>query len=273
MRLYSLGFLFLLFCGLLAAQTPANQIGQVTVASVDVAPGSSVSPEHLHAVAEEIQSHSYPAKHFTDEITERARYTLQRDGFFQAQVRVSSTRTLRPDQSNIAVTLAIREGRQFRLSQITFTGNTAALTSELRSQFAIANGDIFDTDKIRQGLEGMRRLYMTRGYVNFAPKPNTSTDDGTSTVSLKIDVDEGKQFHFGALTVEGHELHPGDRQKLLSAWAPIEGDIYNWELIAQFWKNVAHLLPPGWQPEQHVQVHEDAQASIADLKIVLPETN
>lgn len=272
MRRCSLGSVILLCSGLLLAQTPTNQLSEETVASVDVAPGSSVSSEHLHAVAEEIQSHSYALKDFADEIAQRASYTLQRDGFFQADVAVSGTHSLGPDQSTIAVTLAIREGRQFRLSQITFAGNKVVLESELRSQFMIANGDIFDTEKIRQGLEGMRRLYASRGYINFAPIPNTNADNEANTVSLKIDVDEGKQFHLGTLTVEGRELHPGDRQKMLSAWVPNEGQS-NWELIEQFWKDVAQCLPPDWRLEQHLEIRQDTQTSMANLKIVLPGTN
>ena len=61
------------------------------------------------------------------------------------------------------------------MSEITFTGNKAVLTSELRNQFTIANGDVFDTEKIRRDLEGIRRVYVSRGYINFVPVPNTPT--------------------------------------------------------------------------------------------------
>lgn len=131
MRLNILGFL--LSSGLLLAQVPADQAGRITVRDVDVEPVSSVSPEHLRAIVEEIESYTYP-RNQPEEIVERARYALQRYGYFKADVSMSDTRPVSPDQATIAVTLAIREGRQYRLSEITFAGNKALLESDLRSQ-------------------------------------------------------------------------------------------------------------------------------------------
>jgi len=44
------------------------------------------------------------------------------------------------------VTLAIHDGQQYRLKKITFTGNKQIATSQLRQQFEIEGGEIFDTD-------------------------------------------------------------------------------------------------------------------------------
>jgi len=167
-------FSLLLCAEPLLAQVPANQAGQVAIVSVDLTPDSPVSSQELQAVADEITKHTYFPRHL-GEMVERARYTLQCDGYFKADVSLADTRAVTPDQTAIAITLAIREGYQYRLSEITFTGNKAVLTSELRNQFTIANGDVFDTEKIRRDLEGIRRVYVSRGYINFVPVPNTPT--------------------------------------------------------------------------------------------------
>lgn len=263
---------FLLWSGLLLAQVPADQAGRITVRDVDVEPVSSVSPEHLRAIVEEIESYTYP-RNQPEEIVERARYALQRYGYFKADVSMSDTRPVSPDQATIAVTLAIREGRQYRLSEITFAGNKALLESDLRSQFAIANGEVFDVENIRQGLEGIRRLYASRGYINFSSVPNTDADDETRSVTLKVDCDEGKQFYFGRLEVVGQELHPGDRERFLGAWKPFEGGIYNANQLEQFWKDMAPFLPPDWPLELHLKITQDPQTDTASLAVVLPGAN
>ena len=53
---------------------------------------------------------------------------------------------------------------------------------ELRGQFPIADGDIVHVDKIRKGLEDLRRLYVSQGFIDFTPVSNTETDDASATV-------------------------------------------------------------------------------------------
>jgi outer membrane protein assembly factor BamA len=105
---------------LLLAQSPIGRTGEVTVSSVDVTSTSSISSEHLTKITQEIQSHSY-APSQSEEIVERARYTLQREGYFRADVSLNDVRTLSPIGGTIAVTLAIEEGRQYQLNQIRCT--------------------------------------------------------------------------------------------------------------------------------------------------------
>lgn len=62
---------------------------------------------------------------------------------------------------------------------------------ELRPQFPIAAGEIFNTAKIRQGLDALRKTYASNGYVDFTPVPVTIVDDKDRTVSLQIDLQEG----------------------------------------------------------------------------------
>jgi hypothetical protein len=61
----------------------------------------------------------------------------------------------------------VREGENQVPSgpQLFFSGD------ELPGQFPVADGDIFDVDKIRKGLEDLRRLYVSQGFMNFTPVP------------------------------------------------------------------------------------------------------
>ena len=257
---------------LLLAQSPINHIGEVTVASLEVTSGSAVSSEHLLQITQEIESHSYPPGQ-PQEIVERARYTLQREGYLKADVRLNDVRTINATDGTIAVTLAIREGPQFRLEQISFTGNKALSASQLRQQFEIADGDVFDVEQIRSGLDHIRKLYASRGYINFTPVPNTEPDEHRDVISLDIDCDEGKQFHFGKLVVAGRELHPGDGEKILAAWKPSEGSVYNQDQVEEFWKNIAPFLPPGWEIEQHLEIRQNSETATASLVVLLPGAN
>jgi len=253
----------------LLAQSPIGRTGEVTVSSVDVTSTSSVSSEHLTKITQEIQSHSY-APSQSEEIVEQARYTLQREGYFRADVSLNDVRTLSPIGGTIAVTLAIEEGRQYQLNQITFSGNKGLSASQLRQQFPIGDGEVFDVEQIRRGLEQIRKLYAMRGYINFTPVPNTEPDEDRAVVTLKIDCDEGKQFHFGKLVVAGRELHPGDGEKILAARKPYEGGVYNQDKVEEFWNGMAPFLPAGWKVEQHLEIHQNVETATASLAVLLP---
>lgn len=103
------------------------------------------------------------------------------------------------------------EGEQYRLKEISFKDERAFSEEELRRQFQIVDGDIFDVEKIRQGLDKMRKLYANCGYINFSPVPDTAAGDQAATVSLTIDIDEGMQFRIGSLILDGAEARPGAR--------------------------------------------------------------
>jgi outer membrane protein insertion porin family len=174
-------------------------------------------------------------------------------------------------QSTVAVLLEISEGQQYRLREIAFSGNKVS-AQELRQQFAIGNGEIFDVEKIRLGLEQLRRLYAARGYINFSPVPNTEADDANRVITLRIDFDEGKQFHYGKLTMLGNELHPGDWGKILNAWRFTEGEVYNAEEVEKFWTDIAPYLPPEWPLNQHLEIRQNVSTATADLTVLLPES-
>jgi outer membrane protein assembly factor BamA len=109
------------------------------------------------------------------EIASRARYELQEEGYFKANVTTSDLQVLneKPGQSVVAVTLRIDEGQQYRLQQIKFIHNKVFASSHLRQAFAIKDQDVFDAGKIRLGLDDLRKLYASEGYINFVPVPNT----------------------------------------------------------------------------------------------------
>jgi len=103
----------------------------------------------------DLASHNGP---MSKEMVERARYKLQREGYCKADVSLNDLRPIDLIGGTIALTLAIEEGQQFHLQQIGFSGNKELPESQLRQQFEIADGDVFDVEQIRKGLEPLRDL-------------------------------------------------------------------------------------------------------------------
>ncbi len=69
------------------------------------------------------------------------------------------------------------------------------------------------------------------GYINFTPVPNTEPNDENKLITLKIDLDEGKQFFVRRIEFQGNTT---TRDKVIRRELALEeGQVYNgnlWEI-------------------------------------------
>jgi len=148
----------------LVGQTAPQLTAKLVVQSIEITNDSLVSSEDLPRLQQEITKQQYD-ENGRDEIAARARYELQKEGYFKAEVTTSDLQVLNetPAQRTVAVTLRINEGQQYLLEQIKFTGNRVFASSQLRQVFAIKDHDVFDIENIRLGIDELRRLYASEG--------------------------------------------------------------------------------------------------------------
>lgn len=157
----------------------------------------------------------------------------QHYGFFKvAVVGESRELTTGPEAKGVALTFKITEGKQYRLGRIQFKNARQFNSDQLRRLFPIKEDEIFDTSKLGTGLEAMREAYAEDGFINMTAVPETDVDEQGGTVSLDVDVDEGKQFHISGVEVLGAEekrVHDLLRQFRLSA-----GEIFDSRRVEEF---------------------------------------
>ena len=84
-------------------------------------------------------------------------------------------RSSRPNSPGIYadITIPVEEGRLYHLHNINFVGVKLFRTPEvlMKPLFGMTTGDVFSTDKLRKGIENMRKLYGKFGYIDFVPEP------------------------------------------------------------------------------------------------------
>lgn len=235
--------------------------------------GASNLPEAERArivqrIVQEVQSRHYsPSK--LNESLESLRYALQESGYFKAMVFDPGFIVLSesPTQQVVDLTIRVDEGQQYRLSDIQFKGATAFPPDDLRALFPISTGEIFKTSKVKKGLDGMRRLYCTKGYVNFTPVPDTRIEDEKGMISLTIDLDEGPSFRTGKLTIQGRGLVPGAEDKLLQAWKAYEGTTYNCDVLGRFLRDIH--ASPAVKAEDVFRLSVDNNSRVVNVEITL----
>jgi outer membrane protein insertion porin family len=183
------------------------------------------------------------------EISERVMAAWQSSGYFKAQVHTDArVLTSSPDNERTAVTVQVDEGQQYRLEQIRFGNNKAIGNVEaLRKLFPIKDGDVFDRAAIGKGLENLRLAYGQLGYINLTSVPDTRFSEEHQTISLGIDLDEGKRFLVSRIDIIG--LDESGFKNVLKEIFVTPGDLYNQRLVDLFLQHSASLLPPEAAPE------------------------
>src|SRR6266702_2615100 len=150
-----------------------------------------------------------------EEDAERVRFAYRDKGYYNAAVEEPRTQirdegglsllTFRPKKGKrIDILMPIEEGDRYRLSGITFTGNKAVTnTRALRATFAMKDGEYFNSTLMGKGMENLKKAYGQLGYINFGAIPKPTFDDQKKTVSLNIDIDEGKPFYVSRIEFSG----------------------------------------------------------------------
>lgn len=233
-----LSLALLVFSALLLAQEPADQyeVYEPEIRIVDLKLVGTVAlteAERAEMLDQLRQSVKYEGQFRGDELAERLRDQFQCHGFFKAQIGdvriidLSKTKKTR----TVIIEAPVEEEKRFRLQTVGFQGGTVFDDRTLRAAVPMNDGDLFNVEKVREGIKTLRDLYGSRGYVNFTPVPDTQIDDERQVITVVFDLDEGEQFRFGKLTLEGSEPRPGIGDTLLEAWKPLTGQVYNARLL------------------------------------------
>lgn len=206
------------------------------------------SPLHLPDSSEEPQIISEIRQHVLDlgsegleEVLEtRIRGAWEDQGYFK--VRASGqTQVMSSDAAyeHVLVTIHVDPGQQYRLGSLGFRSSDpdapetlAFPQEELRKLIPLQEGDIFNTTKIRESLDAMKKFYDSHGFINFVATPITDVDDVALRISLVMELSEDKQFRVRKVEVFG--LKPSKAAMLTSTVKP--GDVFQNRLVEAFVK-------------------------------------
>lgn len=128
---------------------------------------------------------------------------FQKRGYLKAAFS-GPTFTVKDAATNgVAVQLPLKEGLQYKLSSVMWSGNKAFAANDLTHALECKPGQPLNAVLLDENLGGITKIYATRGYMEAHAKPEFTFDDAAQTVSAEIDVNEGDQFHMGQVQFVG----------------------------------------------------------------------
>ena len=179
-----------------------------------------------------------------DDDKEHIRMAYLNEGYFKAKIgdeKVTIVRRggegfrlplvmMRLPHIDADIALHVEEGPQYHLRNVYFQGINLFKTPDalMRPLFKMGPGDVFSADKLKKGLEEMRKLYGMYGFIDFSPDPNPDFIPDTNKVDLTITADEGKQFFIRRIDFQGNQT---TRDKVIRRELYLdEGDMFNMNL-------------------------------------------
>jgi outer membrane protein insertion porin family len=233
-------------------------------------------------ILENLISRTYDATKLSED-AERVRLAYQDKGYFKAIVEDPKTKIR--DVTGIAwyfpfvprhgkavdITVPVEEGDRYKLKAITFSGNKALSNTEsLRRLFKTKDGEWFSRADVSKGLDELRKAYSTLGYINETNIPNTVVNEADKTITLKIDVDEGKQFFVRRIEFTGNTT---TRDKVIRRELALEeGQVYNsrlWDLSLLRLNQLNYF--EALKPDQDSEVHQNVADNTVDIDLKVKE--
>ena len=177
-----------------------------------------------------------------EEDKERVRDAYQKEGYYTAKalehsLKLHSTggpiggyhlpivKENRPGEAE-DITLPVEEGQRYYLGKLDFTGVKLFRSNEFLARlFQMQVGDPFSTEKLRNGIKNLTKVYSQFGYIDYVGEPQIDLVPNSNKVDLTMNVDEGKQFFVRRIEFTGNTT---TRDKVIRREILIdEGDVYN----------------------------------------------
>jgi hypothetical protein len=242
-------------------------VPEISIVGVSFSGALQMAAVDQDRIAESVkrETHGTSLDGVTDEALERVRAGWENRGYFKVLVTgEASPLTSSPASQRIALFVHVDEGAQYKLRGITFKNNkTISNVEALRRLFPIKDGDIFSRERIGKGLENLRKAYGELGYINFTSVPDTRFDDENESISLDIDVDEGKQFYVSSVNVLG--LSEPAQQEILKDF-PV-GQIYKAKAFELFLGKHSSLLRFSSDDPWHAKKQLDERAGTVAITL------
>lgn len=114
------------------------------------------------------------------------------------------------DKKHVDVIVDVFEGKQYKIRNIIWDGNSVYPDEELSARLDFKNGDVYDYEKFNQNLHynekqsDVSSLYQDNGYLSFQldAKEEKVAED---SVDIRIKVTEGNRFKVGKVDITGND--------------------------------------------------------------------
>ena len=167
--------------------------------------------------------------------TEKIKALYDNKGYYNAQIKYAIDKE---GDKNISVTFNITEDERLYVKTISFEGNRAFTSKELKNLMSLTEWGMFHfltdsgilkKDQLKQDTDKLNAFYLNHGFINAQVGEPEITHDKKG-IYVKIPIVEGKQFKVGKVDITGDTLTVS-RSELLNKLHISKKEFYDREAI------------------------------------------
>jgi outer membrane protein insertion porin family len=166
--------------------------------------------------------------------------------------------------------IPVEEGKQYRVGSIQVEGAKVFPAEFLKTFFKLQPGEVYNEARITKGLESLREVYGSRGYVQFTGFPIKKPLPDSDLVDVTVNLNEDKQYFVNRIEFKGNTT---TRDKVIrrEMWLN-EQDVMNMELLKMSIRRINQLgyFQPIEEPEIQPVANTDNKL---DITLRLAEQN
>ncbi|MDX1795319.1 MAG: outer membrane protein assembly factor BamA [Hydrogenovibrio sp.] len=122
-----------------------------------------------------------------------------------AEFKLESTQvSLSLDKTQVFITINMKEGPQYSVSDIKFSGETILKPDELKSLLKIHSGDLFSRSQVIATVNALRDRLSEEGYAFAEIEPITKLDKNNRLVSLDFRVEPKDRVYVRRIVIQGN---------------------------------------------------------------------
>jgi hemolysin activation/secretion protein len=164
------------------AQCDDQPSRQFVVVNVNLERAGHLSPAQQASVKLRVIGRCFDSSN-ASELTHRVWDAYQNFGYFRATVSDPAIQIVGQTRSPelVSLTFDVDEGQQFTVSSVIWHGTDFGSEKEWQLT-SLHPGDVLDTSKVRDTVEGVQRLYVANGFAEAAIVPKVEVWDSSQVV-------------------------------------------------------------------------------------------
>ncbi len=135
---------------------------------------------------------------------EKLRDFYRDNGFLDVEVDPAQVRFAYPRANRLVLTFVINEGRQYRVGDISITGNTLYPTERLLALLRLKPGAVFSPSAIERDQKALEDYVGKDGYVDARVRVVRRPNLQTGAIDLEYQYTEGEKFFVESIRIEGN---------------------------------------------------------------------
>jgi len=139
-----------------------------------------------------------------EEDLDKLRDYYREEGYLDVEILPENISFSYPSPKKLLITIAVDEGRQYRIGEVEVTNATIYPPQLLKRLLRQRTGMVYSPSKLDKDVERLEDAYGTAGYldtrVRMIRKPNITTGD----IDLEYEIEESEKFSVESIAIEGN---------------------------------------------------------------------